>query len=282
MARSSFGLGRRRQVGHLVEKQRAAVRRLELAAPAADAGRRAILDAEQLRLEQRIDQRRAVDGDERSVAAAAQVVDLARHELLADAGLAFQKDGEVRRGDVAGWFRADGPSPASSRSTARPRRGACAPSAAVPRARKLHAKPLDLEDQRADVSRGVENLKIPFTQTAAGIEGGLELTGHRWIGTRNVRTIDSMGASIGASTGDPSAAAASIRPAHRLPVSRNWTDRTGTARRRASSNSPRISEISSWRSSDRASVANRSPSARRRSRCRGSCCLGVMSSQPVE
>jgi len=37
----------------------------------------------------------------------------------------------------------------------------------------------------------------------------------------------------------------SILPAHRLPVSRNWTERTGTARRSASSNSPRINEISS-------------------------------------
>ena len=80
-----LGLRRRRQVGHLVEEQRPSVRVLELPAPAADAGRRPVLDAEELRLEQRLDQRRAVDGDERPFAPPAQVVNLARDELLARA-----------------------------------------------------------------------------------------------------------------------------------------------------------------------------------------------------
>ena len=56
-----LGLRRQRQVGHFVEKQRAAVGVLELAAAAAHAGGRALLDAEELRFEQRLDQRRAVD-----------------------------------------------------------------------------------------------------------------------------------------------------------------------------------------------------------------------------
>ena len=45
------------------------VRVLELAAPAAHAGRGALLDAEQLGLQQRFDDRRAVHGDEGPVAA---------------------------------------------------------------------------------------------------------------------------------------------------------------------------------------------------------------------
>ena len=90
-----LGLRRQRQVGHFVEEQRAAVGVLELAAAAADAGGRALFDAEQLGLEQRLDQRRAVDGDERPVAAPAQLVDLARDQLLADAALAFQQHREI-------------------------------------------------------------------------------------------------------------------------------------------------------------------------------------------
>ena len=84
-------LRRRRQVRHLVEEQRAAVRVLELAAPAAHAGGGALLDAEQLGLEQRLDDRRAVDGDERPVAAPAQVVNLARDQFLAGAALPFDQ-----------------------------------------------------------------------------------------------------------------------------------------------------------------------------------------------
>ena len=61
-----LGLRGQRQVGHLVEEQRAAVGVLELPAAAANAGRGALLDAEQLGLEQRLDERGAVDGDERA------------------------------------------------------------------------------------------------------------------------------------------------------------------------------------------------------------------------
>ena len=61
-----LGLRRQRHLGDLVEQQRAAVGRLEAAVAALDrAGERAALVAEQLRLEQRLRERRAVDGDER-------------------------------------------------------------------------------------------------------------------------------------------------------------------------------------------------------------------------
>jgi hypothetical protein len=64
---------------------------LELSAPPADAGRRPFLDAEQLRFEQRFDDGGAVDGDERSFAPPAALVNLTRDELLARAGLPFVK-----------------------------------------------------------------------------------------------------------------------------------------------------------------------------------------------
>ena len=86
-----LGLRRQRQIGHFVEEQRAAVGRLELPAPAAHAGRRALLDAEQLRFEQRLDERGAVDRDERTVAPPAQLVNLPRDQLLAHAALAQKR-----------------------------------------------------------------------------------------------------------------------------------------------------------------------------------------------
>src|SRR5690349_12755078 len=75
-------LGGQRQVGHFVEKQCAAVGRFELAAAPAYAGGGSFLDAEQLRLEQGFDERRAVNCHKRPVGTPADVVDLARDELL--------------------------------------------------------------------------------------------------------------------------------------------------------------------------------------------------------
>ena len=71
----------RGQVGHLVEKQRTSIGVLELAPPPANAGRGPLLDAEQLRLEQGLDDRGAVDGDERRLTPAAQLVDLSATSL---------------------------------------------------------------------------------------------------------------------------------------------------------------------------------------------------------
>ena len=89
-------LQRQRQLADLVEEQRAAVRELELARLARRrAGERALLVAEQLRLEQRLGNRRAVDRDERAVGARAQRVQRAREQLLAGAALAFEQHRRV-------------------------------------------------------------------------------------------------------------------------------------------------------------------------------------------
>src|SRR5438132_1088213 len=73
---------------------------LELAKTPAHAGRRPFLDAEQLGLEQRLDQRRAVDGDKWPAAPAADLVNLSRDELLPRSRLAFDQHSEVRHRDA--------------------------------------------------------------------------------------------------------------------------------------------------------------------------------------
>ena len=87
-----LGLDRRRHLADLVEEQHAAVGLLDASRLGGDrAGERAALVAEQLRLEQLVGQRRAVDRDERPVAAARRVVDEPRHDFLAGARLAGQQ-----------------------------------------------------------------------------------------------------------------------------------------------------------------------------------------------
>ena len=82
--RSSFAWNASGHVADLVEKQRAAVGQLEAARAVRDgAGEGALLVAEQLRLEQRLRQRGAVDLDERLAARARRaVVHRARHSSL--------------------------------------------------------------------------------------------------------------------------------------------------------------------------------------------------------
>ena len=77
-------LQRRRQLGDLVEEHRAAVRLDEQPGPiAARVGKRAPLVAEQLALQQRVGNGRAVDRDERTLAARAVEVQRLRDQLLA-------------------------------------------------------------------------------------------------------------------------------------------------------------------------------------------------------
>src|SRR5262249_36596714 len=76
-------------LGDLVEEQRALVRELEAAGLVRDgAGERALLVAEELALDERRRDRRAVDADERSLSTRRVLVQRARDELLAGARLA--------------------------------------------------------------------------------------------------------------------------------------------------------------------------------------------------
>ena len=92
-----LGLRGHRQVGDLVEEQRAAVGVLELAPAATHPGRRALFDAEQFGFDQRFDERGAIDRHERSEPPAPQLVNLPRHQLFADAAFAVDQHGEVSR-----------------------------------------------------------------------------------------------------------------------------------------------------------------------------------------
>ena len=92
-----LGLEVDRHLGDLVEQHRAAARQLELAARAPLGAREgAALVAEDERLDERPGQRRAVDRHEGLVAPRAHLVERARHELLARAGVAANEHRGVR------------------------------------------------------------------------------------------------------------------------------------------------------------------------------------------
>ena len=83
-------------VADLVQEEGAAVGQLELARARLHSGRHTALDAEQLAFEQRLRQRRAVDGDERPLAARQMMKELG-HQLLARAALAAHQDVDASR-----------------------------------------------------------------------------------------------------------------------------------------------------------------------------------------
>ena len=85
-----------REIGHFVEEERASIRLLEFAAPAADAGRGPIFDPEQFRLEERFDERGTIDGDEWTAGPAAPQIDLPGGDFLADPALALDEHREIR------------------------------------------------------------------------------------------------------------------------------------------------------------------------------------------
>ena len=96
--RSSFACDRERQLAELVEEQRAAARLDERAlAIALGAGERALHVAEQVRVDQLLGDRAAIDDDERPRRARRRVVDRPRRELLAGAGLALDQHRRVGR-----------------------------------------------------------------------------------------------------------------------------------------------------------------------------------------
>ena len=87
--------------GHLadfVQQQRAVLRHLEAAgAPLGGARERALLVAEQFAFDQRFRQRRAIDGDKRSLPPRAQRVHGARHQFLAGAAFAGDQHAGLAR-----------------------------------------------------------------------------------------------------------------------------------------------------------------------------------------
>ena len=124
--RSSLACMARLTLADLVEEDRAAVGQLEAPELAAvGAGERALLVAEQLRLRQRLRQRRAVELDERPVPARRDVVDDARDESLAGARLAAQQHGRVPGWTPCGSRTGSWPRPRSCR---RPSRDASRPA----------------------------------------------------------------------------------------------------------------------------------------------------------
>jgi hypothetical protein len=146
---------------------------LEFPPAPAHAGGGPVFDPEQFRLEQRFDERGAVDRHERPVAAVAQFMNLPRDQFLADTAFALEQHREVGACDAfdgmaQGLHRLCRSDEWSRRIT---------PGARAwhePRAKQLHARPFDFHDQRADVRRHAERLHVPLAQTAPGIERRLQ------------------------------------------------------------------------------------------------------------
>jgi hypothetical protein len=93
-----LGLERHRQVVDLVEKERAFTRELEQSTFAPSrVGESTTLMTEQLRLQQRLWNRGAVHRHERLLRGRSGIVNSAREQLLAGAGLAKQQHGRSRR-----------------------------------------------------------------------------------------------------------------------------------------------------------------------------------------
>src|SRR2546430_12211120 len=94
-------LGGERKIDDFIEEQRAAPGQLELPLLALmRPGERTLLVAEQLRLDLRVRDRAAVDGDERLVAAGAQMMDRPGPQLPARAGFALDQDRERAAGHL--------------------------------------------------------------------------------------------------------------------------------------------------------------------------------------
>src|SRR6185295_10109133 len=96
-------LHRRAHLADFIEEQHPAAGLLQLTRLALRrAGERAALVAEQLRLEEILRQRRAVERDERSVAPRRRAMEKARDDFLARARLAEQQHGRLGRRDLRG------------------------------------------------------------------------------------------------------------------------------------------------------------------------------------
>ena len=94
-------LGRKGKVDNLIEEEASARGELELPGLSLmGTGERALLIAEELRLDQGVRDRAAVDGDKRILASGTELMDRPRDEFLAGAGLALDEDCERRVGHL--------------------------------------------------------------------------------------------------------------------------------------------------------------------------------------
>jgi len=135
-------LRRWREIRHLVEKQRALVRVFEFAATAANSRGGSILDAEELCLEQRFDDRSSVHRDERRTSTPAQFMNLTSHQFFAGPAFALDQHREVRCGDALDPIAHQSNRPARSNQW----RGTITATARA-RKRPSAVRPLDLQEQ---------------------------------------------------------------------------------------------------------------------------------------
>ena len=84
-----------RQVAYLVQKQRSTVRVFELSVSTSHPSCRAILDPEQLHLHERLHERSAIDGHERTSTTCTPLVKAPRDEFLSGPGFTFDEDRNV-------------------------------------------------------------------------------------------------------------------------------------------------------------------------------------------
>ena len=171
-------LCRRREVGHLVEKDRAAIGILELAAPSANAGCGPVFDAEELGLQQRLHDRRTIHRDEWSPMAPTELVHLARDQFLPDAGLAFNQHGEIRQRH---------PLDATPQLLHRRRRSNQRGRAVLRSRTDDIAAARGFEHKAGELRDGTENLIVAIVQIAVRITGRLEDHLDAGIGIRHTK-----------------------------------------------------------------------------------------------
>jgi hypothetical protein len=162
-----------RELADLVEEQRAAVGFFERAdAPRVGAGERARLVAEQLRLEQRRRDRRAIDRDERPAGARAREVDAFGGALLAGAGLALEEHGRVaRRGGAQRMEPARASRPIDRRAGRGVRGGEPAPDLDENRDRLApRARPREPRPERLALAMNISPACEPTSYTAITFE----------------------------------------------------------------------------------------------------------------
>jgi hypothetical protein len=142
----AFRLREERHLTDFVEEQHTAVGEFELADfDTVCARERPALESEELRLEKLFRQRRAIDGDEWTVAAPRHPVNQPRDDLLAGARLAVQTDRSVRHRDQLGAL--DHVTPTWGLSDRGAVNRACR-HIHSPASRDSHAMPREEEEQR--------------------------------------------------------------------------------------------------------------------------------------